>query len=345
MGQTVLIEGDGIAACCCAHLLRNSGLTVKLARSARPKPPTILVSEATQLLLGDIFEDPNLFRGFAPIRKRIVSWGPGAVPVTLPHVALVVSEQALLDRLWPQVTASDALPNSVADWHLFSSRSTPPLLPEEHFGSRIAQTQPARLKDSADRDACWVESLETGWLFLLPLKDGRGALISVGGTPWEQLELSRLIRPQIAELQGTLSTFPAYPQILTQLCGRDLLQNPWLACGTAAMAFDPLCGEGAGNAAREAILAAAVIRASARGEVWEDLCAHYSTRLLGGFLRHLSVCRGYYADGREGPWWDYELALLDKGMDYVRAQSVHRGHLYRLKGFDLERVEAIATVR
>ena len=146
----------------------------------------------------------------------------------------------------------------------------------------------------------------------------------------------------MAELQGTLSTFPAYPQILSQLCGRDQLGQAWLACGTAAMAFDPLCGEGAGNAAREAILAAAVIRANAHGEAWEDLCAHYSSRLLGGFLRHLSVCRGFYASGHAGPWWDRELALLDQGMEYVRAQSVNRGHLYRLNGFDLEPIEPAA---
>jgi 2-polyprenyl-6-methoxyphenol hydroxylase-like FAD-dependent oxidoreductase len=345
MHQTVLIEGDGIAACCCAHLLRDSGLEVRLVSSTRPKPPTILVSEATQALLVDIFEDPNLFRGSAAIRKRIVAWGQDATPVTLPHMAFVVSEQALLDRLWPQIKATEATAGQEADWRLFSSRTTPPLLPEEHFGSRIAQTQTVHINDSADRDACWVESLETGWLFLLPLKDGRGTLISVGGSPQEQLERSRLIGPHVAELQGTLSMFPAYPQILSQLCGRDQLGQAWLACGTAAMAFDPLCGEGAGNAAREAILAAAVIKASARGEAWEDLCAHYASRLLGGFLRHLSVCRGFYADGHAGPWWDRELALLDQGMEYVGAQSVNWGRVYRLKGFDLEPIETASGKR
>jgi len=196
------------------------------------------------------------------------------------------------------------------------------------------------MKGTVDHDACWVESMETGWLFLLPLGDGRGTLISVGGSAETQLDRSRLIGPQVADWQGPLSNFPAYPRILSQLCGSDELGTPWLACGTAAMAFDPLCGEGAGNAAREAILGSAAIRANAHGEPWEDLCDHYSSRLLGGFLRHLSVCRGFYATGHRGPWWERELEMIDQGMEWVRLHSANRVHRYRLSGFDLEPIGA-----
>lgn len=342
MGQTVLIQGDGLAACCAAHLLRADNLSVTLARDPRPKPPTILVSEATQHLLCDIFEDRDLFRGFTPINKRIVAWGPDAEPVVLPHSAKVVAEQELLDRLWPRVHPFDAPTESDANWTLLSTRPSTPVSREMHFGSRIAQAQPVTMKGTADRDACWVESVETGWLFLLPAGDGRGTLISVGGAPDMQLLHSQLIRPQVVEPRGRFSTFPAYPRILSKLGGNGGSKNAWLACGSAAMAFDPLCGEGAGNAAREAILAAAVIRANAHGEAWGDLCAHYSSRLLGGFLRHLSVCQGFYASGHIGPWWGRERAALDAGMEWVRAQSVNRGQLYRLNGFGLEPIAPAA---
>ena len=342
MGQTILIQGDGLAACCCAHLLRADGFTIRVAKRARPKLQTILVSHATQRLLCDIFEEQDLFQGFAPIRKRIVAWGQDAEVVTLPHSALVVSEQALLDRLWPRITAVEAPPQSDAEWRVLSSRGAMPSLPEEHFGSRTAQTLTVRMNGAVDRDACWVESLETGWLFLLPLGDGRGTLVSVGGPAETQLDRSRLIGPHVVERQGPLSSFPAYPRILSQLCGSDPSGREWLACGTAAMAFDPLCGEGAGNAAREAILGSAVIRANARGEAWDHLCDHYSSRLLGGFLRHLSVCRGFYAGGHLGPWWNRELEMLDRGMEWVRVHSANRGHRYRLNGFDLLPTEAAA---
>jgi hypothetical protein len=335
MGRTVLIQGDGLAACCCARLLQADGFKTLVTKDVRPKLPTILVSQATQHLLCDIFEDRNLFHGFAPIRKRIVAWGEGTETVALPHSALVVSEQELLDRLWPHIEA-DAPPDSGAKWRILSSRSATPSLAEESFGSRTAQTLTIRMNDAAERDACWVESMETGWLFLLPHGVGTGTLISVGGRAEAQLDRSRLIVPQVADLQGSQSAFPAYPRILSELCGIDRPRGAWLACGSAAMGFDPLCGEGAGNAAREAILGSAAIRANARGEAWEDLCDHYSSRLLGGFLRHLSVCRSFYTTGDGGPWWDRELEMLDRGIQWVRSHSAHLGHRYRLNGFDLE---------
>jgi hypothetical protein len=341
MGRTVLIQGDGLGACCCARLLRANGFTVSVAKDVRHKLPAILVSQATQHLLCDIFEDDDLFQGFVPIHKRIVAWGQDAETVTLPHSALVVSEQALLERLWPGINAAEALSESDAEWLILSSRCATLALPQESFGSRRAQTLTVRLNNASERDACWVESMETGWLFLLPLGDGSGTLISVGGQPEDQLDRSRLIGPQVTDLRRPPSTFPAYPRVLSELCGSRGPGRSWLACGSAAMAFDPLCGEGAGNAAREAILGSAVIRANTHGEAWDDLCDHYSSRLLGGFLRHLSVCRSFYASGHAGPWWDQELEMLDRGIEWVRGHSAHHSR-YRLNGFDLEPI-ATAT--
>jgi hypothetical protein len=51
------------------------------------------------------------------------------------------------------------------------------------------------------------------------------------------------------------------------------------------MAFDPIYGDGTAHAVREAILAAAVVRAiSAGGDAAEPL-RHYEARLMLGFQR------------------------------------------------------------
>ena len=49
------------------------------------------------------------------------------------------------------------------------------------------------------------------------------------------------------------------------------------------MSFDPLCGEGAAHALREALLAAAVIRGAAKGYSVEKLLAHYRRDSCKGF--------------------------------------------------------------
>ena len=76
----------------------------------------------------------------------------------------------------------------------------------------------------------------------------------------------------------------------------------WLACGTAALGFDPLCGDGAGNAVREAILGSAAIRRAIATDEADSLAAHYQARLLAGFKRHVALCFEFYKSGRSGPW-------------------------------------------
>ena len=148
----------------------------------------------------------------------------------------------------------------------------------------------------SDQSACWIESVDSGWLFLLPRGENEAAtLIAVGEMPGALLGQSRIIAGLIGALEGPAAEFPAYPRIAVPLCG-----DGWLACGAAAIGFDPLCGEGTGNAARQAYLATAIIAAVRKGEPVEDLLAHYTSRQMHGFLRHLQICLGFYQSAGSG---------------------------------------------
>jgi hypothetical protein len=190
------------------------------------------------------------------------------------------------------------------------------------------------LRGGADRSACWVESLDDGWLFLVPDGLGAGWLLAAGGTAESQLGRSRLVGEQVAGLSGSASEFPAHPRIAWPVCGTG-----WLACGTGALAFDPLCGDGSGNAVREAILAAAVIAAVEGGDDPLELLAHYRGRLLAGFGRHLEACAGYYRAGGVTPWWAMQLESARQGLAWCE-RELGRGSpfRYQLRGFDLERI-------
>ena len=105
------------------------------------------------------------------------------------------------------------------------------------------------------------------------------------------------------------------------------------------MAFDPICGDGAGNAVREAILAAAVVRAAARGESVDRLLAHYRSRLIAGFRRHLELSLEFYRAGNSGPWWDQEIQALERGVAWCAERlAAEPAFHYRLNGFELEAV-------
>ena len=336
--KSVSIRGGGIAACCCTRLLRQAGFAVTTGHVDRSKLPAIMLSETTQKLLADVFESDSLFAGLHRIRRRVVLWGEGGEPVVLPHSALVVSEQMILDRIHSSLEASAQERQEPGEWSIFAARSSreepAPSVVEHQFGSRFAAASPVVLRSEEAADGCWIESQQEGWLFLLPCDRRSGWLLSVGASNEAMLAQSRLVAAQITETGASAGRFPSHPRIAEPLAAPG-----WLACGTAALGFDPLCGEGAANAAREAILGTAVIRAASEGADVAALVAHYTARLASGFRRHLEVCREFYATGCRGPWWDQQIADLDRGLVWSSQQLAQfPGFRYRLNGFSLEAV-------
>jgi hypothetical protein len=61
---------------------------------------------------------------------------------------------------------------------------------------------------------------------------------------------------------------------------------------------------------------------------------HYQSRLRLAFERHVTLCRSYYTSAARGVWWDREIGLLDRGLEWVRARAAKEWK-YRLQGFDL----------
>jgi hypothetical protein len=332
--KTVSIRGESIAASCCASLLQRAGVPFVREKVSRPKLPAIMLSGTTQRLLTDIFPEAELFDGLPQIRRRVVKWNTGSPSLALPHSALVVSEPALLERIEGALLARPAkATENTAEWNILSARPLPKGSEEFHFGSREGTASAVTLKQGCDGETSWVESLPNGWLFLLP--DGAHAwLLSVGGPAQSLLAESSLIAAQIFSVDSDGQSFPCHPRIADPLSGPG-----WLACGSAALGFDPLCGDGSGHAAREAILASAVVRAAMQGGSVSELIAHYHARLLAGFERHLAVCSEFYRSGAGGAWWDEQIRATEQGLTWCQAKLAAAGAFkYRLDGFSLETV-------
>jgi hypothetical protein len=327
MGNAI-IRGDGVAASCCAHLLRNARWNVVFERGNRPRLPVILLTDAALELIRDVFEKPDLFCALPRIQQRVVVWEKNQQPLPLEHQGVVVSEETLLENLQPNVPLVRGGDDIEDTWTIYASRPLPAAGDEHSFGSRTAYTVQVNLKDAG---ACWIESVEDGWLFLIPNAPQSGWLLSVGAPPDLLLARSRIIAEQITGFTGATGKFPSSPRIASQLSGPG-----WLSCGTAAMAFDPICGDGTAYAIREAILACAVIRAAAAGADVDEVFRHYEARLMAGFQRHLALCRQFYSSGFGGPWWDSAVAALDQGMEWcanrIGSQPEFR---YQLRGFEL----------
>jgi hypothetical protein len=157
-------------------------------------------------------------------------------------------------------------------------------------------------------------------------------LLAIGAPTEELLGRSQVIAKQVEATGAGAFQFPAYPRIHMPLTGND-----WIACGTAALGFDPIGGEGVGNAVRQAVLASAVIRAILRGGDPVALMSHYSARLIGGFFRHVESCISFYSSGGSNAWWRSQLADLQQGIEWTRSAAMDLpAPRYRLLNFDLQ---------
>lgn len=336
MNGVVRVTGNGIAAYAAGHLLKRGQTVVSLTPGPVRPSPVVLLSTATQILLRDVFEDPLLFENPHVIRRRVVRWGGSeAQTISVPHSGVAVTESQLLTRLAAKHNAlSDELPESPA-WTIACAR-TASEEPRRHFGTRTASSYPVTLENKADAAACYVESVQSGWLFLLPFGGNRASLLCVGAES-DVLKESTLVVPQIAEIGGKISSFPAHPSILSRLAAPGII-----ACGAAAMTFDPLCGEGMGNSIREAILGSAVVRSALRGGDVSHLVDHFQACLRRGFLRHLEACNTFYSAGPRGEWWQAQQNQTRDGIDWIKHHPPAEPFHFRLIGFDLEAASPVS---
>lgn len=312
------IHGDGVAAVCTARLLTDAGVKCKLETIVRPKLAAVLLGQQTQHLLREVFPDEptsaGLFRGFTSIKKRIVLWGAAKDATVLPHIGLVAPEEDLLGRLWrfvPQDQVASGEGEETEAWRILSSweRQAGDASVNLSYGNRTARFARIRLRGEVGEDACWVESLPDGWLFLLSLGGREASLISVGGKTETLLGASRLIGQSIDHIRNESTEASAAPRLRL-----PLVTGHSVACGGAALRFDPLCGEGVGNAVREAFLASAMVRAALEGEDEASLADHYISRMMRGFRRHLEHCLEFYRTGGTGDFWRSEAASTEKGI-------------------------------
>jgi len=330
--RSVLIRGDGVAAACCAHLLRDAGIAVHIERSERPKVPALLVSDPALALIRDVLGRPELLADRPRVRRRIVAWGD-APPTALPHGAVAISEADLLDRL--KVDDGADLP---PDFVIHAAGAPPRSATRHRFGGRTASSARVRLLDPADSDACWIEAVADGWLFVVPGAEDTAWLLAVGGPCEPLLARSRLIGPRVELLSAGARGFDAAPRLVAPSAG-----DGWLACGATAIGFDPICGDGTAQAARAAILASAVIVAIAEGGDRAALLKHYDLALTASLRRHLVLCADFYRSGGDGAWWRTALDDLQVGHRWCTDRLAHAGDpAFELRGFRLRRRELTA---
>lgn len=335
MSGRLTVSGGGVACAAAAALLARGGHRLHVAPDTRPRPPVVLGEPTVRLLLDLFGGDPGLFVGAHQLRRRWVSWG--SAPVCREEPALILDGATLTARLWERLPAVEPLEEAPAGVSYVGS--TPPPAARERLvaGRRRAIVLEAELAEEVDEAACLVEATPEGWLFLAPRGGGRASLQVVvpdGPSDIEEavlrvLAVAHLVPPRVtsAEADPATALYSATPELALPLCGPG-----WVALGASAIRFDPLCGDGTGQAVRGALLAAAALDAEARGEPAEALHRHVEARLVQTFTAHLDACDALY--GEAGITWRADRQAARAARARLPAPDP-AGLRYRVEGFAL----------
>ncbi len=335
----ISIEGDGVAALCCAHLFSRSEIACSLSSGRTTKQPAILLGAQAASLLRDVCRSTSLLDSGWRIRKRVVLWGEATNPITVEHDGIAISEEILIAAMCSSLRKHRLAVPMSASW-LIATHSSAHDSEFNIYGERRAVSYRVTLRNLVDSTSCWMESTPEGWLFLLPFNGSEASLIASGTDPESALRQSRLIVSRLSDISSASATVSIAPRIARTLCNGGVVRT-----GSAAMRFDPLCGEGAGHAVREAYLAVALIRAAMRGEPVEALLAHYTCRLQQAFLQHLVICSSFYSSGGSSDFWRAEDAALKAGIAELRSGlATSAPAQFRFRGLDLEAISPLAAL-
>jgi hypothetical protein len=321
--RSARVSGSGVTALTCARLLGVQGWQIEHDPGGEARPVHLLLGQATANLLAALWSDPALLRGAHRIRERAVYWNRGKAVAPVAAPGLVMAADELVRRLASRATIATSSRGSAPGWIVSAQApqagASSPAMRE--IGRRHAWIAHATLAQAALRDRCLMESIDDGWLFLLPVGAGNADLQYVSlpsdappPAPEFVIEKTTMIRQALSGIAPWRRPIACMPKVHLAPARRGVL-----AVGEGALAFDPISGDGVGHALRSVVLAATTLDAMATGRPVGDCLNDYAATLHRAMAHHLRICLDLYDNTMFGPGWRSEcdamraaLAELDR---------------------------------
>ncbi len=312
--KPITIFGGGVAGLSAAQILTRLAHPVAMRAVAPPRSRCVALNGAALFLLERIWGPALLHAAKGPVlERRILSWD-GMEPAILDDQARVVDVAALASQM-----RSALKRNELVEWDDKGADGGPDIIAARsdgrgHYlegGARQAVQAQVLLRDAADAWALHVETVESGWLVLLPVR-GREAVL-MGVALGENIRLDALLGESRYSCRAVAQLGPSSPpsSAAPSLFVSSRAAGAAMRIGDAAMRFDPISGDGIAGALRGAHLAALVLDRRARGA---DPCAIYAQRLARAMRAHLGGLMHLYGAAPLAKSWWHELQAM-RAMD------------------------------
>jgi hypothetical protein len=336
----IRVEGSGVAATIAAVLLAQRGYAVSFDRQRKLSRRIIAIPKDSVDLISDLVGvSIDRIVNARWVAERRVAWN-SAEFTRVPFAALVCEVGELAAAL------AEHCPHRMIPYEC------PGLAPADRDWLVIAGGRPSAFRLQGGRRVAvsgWVEDLEgfqrdttlvacvpNGWLFAAADPANGIALVlispfrAVGAMQHEALYAAvDYLWPGC--VSGVLAVgenaVPAAPSLDPACAARGRI-----SVGNAALALDPLRGDGVGFAARGALLAQSVVAAISEGRDCGACVGHYAGRLAYVFKAHVRNCAFHYASAWNAGIWRAEMEQMSRCLG---GQAPDPASDFRLRGRDL----------
>lgn len=347
--KRALVLGSGVAGLTCAHLLAARAWHVDCAASRAAPGPVVIISRLNADLLLELWHaDEKLFMGAHRLQGRVVQWEDAAAPTHTATPAFVMPVDVLQARLADLAReagicfiAPEHVDPARYDWVVHAGGREAAAGESIAFGRRRGVVVSVKLTPRARTDRALIESVPGGWLFVIPRGLGRGVLQAVFSdqiaNPRAQLRTllahSRVTSALVEEIVDDPAGFAAMPRLAMTPCASGSID-----VGDAAVALDPMSGNGVGSGLRSAILATAVLDAAAGDPMPQDCFDHYTQRLRKTMRSHVQSCVEFYGRAAHADGWRAEIGMMTEALQRLPSEPdaaafmLNEGRLDRVPG-------------
>jgi 2-polyprenyl-6-methoxyphenol hydroxylase-like FAD-dependent oxidoreductase len=283
-----------------------------------------------------------------PLRSRRLAWGTRRFE-QVPAPGILCGRAALEAALWRQLdglsnVAVVSAPAPAVDFRI-QARGRLPHAGRISAGGRVA-VEGVTTSGDLSPDETLVAAVTGGWIFAATAYAGetgqKTAALALVSPPEAQAPGDRPatgqfpareraqaseraagalaaaveeIWPGAGDTVRSVGVSTAAPAYLPACAVGDTLSDGKpaervLHVGDAALAVDPLRGDGVGQGLRCALLASAVLGAIDAGRPVAACFAHYRARLAHAFRAHVNACRAHYSAAWNFPLWTGEIAQM-----------------------------------
>ena len=348
--KKILIDGSGIVGLTTAKLcLDNQDCEVAIIEDYSGFKPTILINDDCKFILSSIWKlndkDWSFFESIS-FKQHFIN----SIPNSIPFVAIVLNPEQLSQRLFEQLFEQysdrikvykrhEVIANAYFDWEFQCSFYDSEARKDKiKFGQRNIYAATVNTSTNLLKNTCSLLSTSGNtWAFIFPFSPSI-AVVQIMSTHFSESVIENVEAQlkyffgnslKLSDNKESFTKYAAYPWIR-----KVFHDGNGIYVGSAAVSYDPICGDGLGNSLRSSILATSIVSANENEQTQKDMLQYYTQRLTANFISHIKTCLNFYSQNQS---WKAEVDSMKSELKNLMLKPIETENEYFLENTTLRK--------